>query len=231
MSMKYSNAKKYAAFLSGLVLSSLLYGQTLTDGESDTEKTDRSYAYGLIIGSDLRSTGLLFDYDAISQGLQDAIEGRDSRLSLDEALALVQQSYMAVWEQQTEENRLSEIQFLEENGRRNGVITTESGLQYEVIRAGGQEKPGAEAVVLVNYEGKFTDGTIFDSSYERGEAYEIPLDQVIPGWAEGLRLMGTGDTFILYIPSKLAYGETGWGSIPPYTPVIFKVDLLEILDL
>ncbi|MDR0731555.1 MAG: FKBP-type peptidyl-prolyl cis-trans isomerase, partial [Treponema sp.] len=199
--------KKFGGLLAGLIMASSLQAQ---DGAAEEQKkTDISYAYGLIIGSDLQGTGLEFDYDALSQGLQDAIEGRDSHLSLDDAVALVQQSYMAVWERQAEENRLSEIQFLEENGKRNGVITTESGLQYEVIRAEGKQKPGADAVVLVNYEGTLTDGTVFDSTYERGGAFEIPLDQVIPGWAEGVRLMGTGDTFIFYIPSGLAYGENG----------------------
>jgi FKBP-type peptidyl-prolyl cis-trans isomerase FkpA len=200
------------------------------DTGTSTDKRDRSYAYGLIIGSDLKSTGLEFDFYAISQGLRDAIEGRESRLTLDEAIALVQQSYMVMMEQQMEENRQQELQFLEDNGKRNEVVTTESGLQYEVISTGGGEKPSLRSVVLVNYEGTLVDGTIFDSSYTRGEPEEIPLSMVIPGWSEGLCLMGVGDVYILYIPSHLAYGRDGTGQIiPPYTPLVFRVELLEIL--
>jgi FKBP-type peptidyl-prolyl cis-trans isomerase len=196
-----------------------------------TEEEDRSYAYGLIIGSDLKTIGLEFDYYALSQGLRDALEDRDSRISLDEAVALIQQSNLAMMERQSEENRLSEIRFLEENGKREGVFTTASGLQYEILREEGGEKPNPNALVRVNYEGTFTNGTIFDSSYLREEPDDIPLDRVIPGWSEGLCLMGEGDMYTLYIPSHLAYGESGAQNvIPPYTTLIFKVELLAILD-
>ncbi|MDR2135737.1 MAG: FKBP-type peptidyl-prolyl cis-trans isomerase [Treponema sp.] len=218
------NIKKYAALALCLALAPSIYGQTAADA-----KADRSYAYGLAIGSDLKSIGLEFDYDAVSQGIRDAIEGREARFTMDEALALVQQSYMAALERQTEENRLKEIQFLEENGKRRGVVTTASGLQYEVVRAAGKEKPNPQSVVRVNYEGTFTDGTVFDSSFERGEPSDIPLDMVIPGWSEGLCLMGVGDVYTLYIPSRLGYGEGGAQTIAPYTPLVFKVELLEIL--
>jgi FKBP-type peptidyl-prolyl cis-trans isomerase len=223
--------KKCAALLWALTLVSSLSARAVIDEGTSTEKRDRSYAYGLIIGSDLKSTGLELDFYAISQGLRDAIEGRESRLSLDEAISLVQQSYMAMVEQQVEENRQQELQFLEENGKRNEVFTTESGLQYEVLSVTGGEKPSLRSVVLVNYEGALADGTVFDSSYMRGEPEEIPLNMVIPGWSEGLCLMGVGDVYILYIPSHLAYGRDGTGQIiPPYTPLIFRVELLEILQ-
>jgi FKBP-type peptidyl-prolyl cis-trans isomerase len=226
--MKHRNTKTYAAFLLGLTLIAPLYGQTPADGS--TEKTDLSYAYGLIIGSDLKSTGLEFDYDAISRGLRDAIEGLNPRLTLEDAVALVQQNYMDIVARQTEENRQKEARFFEENGKRAGVRATESGLQYEVIYAAGREKPNLQSVVRVNYEGTFTDGTVFDSSYERGEPENIPLEMVIPGWSEGVCLMGEGDIYTLYIPSRLGYGENGAQTIPPYTPLIFRVELLEILD-
>ncbi|MDR2176664.1 MAG: FKBP-type peptidyl-prolyl cis-trans isomerase [Treponema sp.] len=226
--VKHCGIKKYAVPVLGLMLASSLYGQTADAAGAD--KTDRGYAYGLVIGSELKNAGLEFDYDAISQGIRDAFEGRDSRFTLDEAVALLQQSYAVVMERQTEENRLKEIQFLEENGKRGGVITTESGLQYEVLRAEGREKPHSRSVVRVNYEGTFTDGTVFDSSFERGEPSDIPLNMVIPGWSEGLRLMGVGDIYTLYIPSRLGYGEEGAQTIAPYTPLIFKVELLEILE-
>ncbi|MDR2747480.1 MAG: FKBP-type peptidyl-prolyl cis-trans isomerase, partial [Treponema sp.] len=217
--------KKFAALLMGLIAASSLQAQN----GPEQEKTDISYAYGLIIGSDLKGAGIKFDYDALTRGLRDSIEGSDSRMSLEEAVSLVQNAYQEVMERQAKENQAKEVLFFEANGKRPGVIATASGLQYEVIQGGGKEKPGPEAVVRVNYEGKFTDGNIFDSSYERGEAEEIPLNQVIPGWAEGLQLMGVGDTFNFYIPSRLAYGENGGGTIPPYTPLVFKVELLGIL--
>ncbi|MDR3247169.1 MAG: FKBP-type peptidyl-prolyl cis-trans isomerase [Treponema sp.] len=222
--------KKFVFVFLGLVAASSLYARAVLDSGVDPEKTDNSYAYGLVIGSDLKGTGIEFDYYAIAQGLRDAIEERESRFSIDEAISLVQQSFQAAMDQQAEENRRKESQFFVENGAREGVITTESGLQYEAVHVAGGEKPGPQALVRVNYEGKLTDGTIFDSSYEREEPADIPLDRVIPGWSEGLQLMGVGDTYTLYIPSRLGYGEEGAGqAIPPYSPLIFKVELLEIL--
>jgi FKBP-type peptidyl-prolyl cis-trans isomerase len=224
--MKHS-VKAIGALLMGLILASSLQAQNGPAG--DQEKIDTSYAYGLIIGSDLKDVGIEFDYTALGQGLRAAIEGQDARMSLEEAISLVQRAYQAAMERQSEENRVKEARFFEENGKRRGVTTTASGLQYEVIQGGTGEKPGPQAVVRVNYEGKFTDGRIFDSSYERNEVQEIPLNRVIPGWTEGVQLMGVGDTFTFYIPSRLAYGENGGGTIPPHTPLVFKVELLGIL--
>jgi FKBP-type peptidyl-prolyl cis-trans isomerase len=221
--------KKLGGFLAGLVLVSSLQAQNGPEG--DRKKLDLSYAYGLVIGSDLKDTGLEFDYNAFAEGLRDSIEGLNSRITLDEAISLMQQAYQSVMAERAENNRLKEALFLEENGKRGGVLNTASGLQYEVVERKGGEKPGPAAVVRVNYEGKFIDGTTFDSSYERGQPMEIPLNSVIPGWAEGLQLMGVGDIFILYLPSKLAYGENGGGAIPPYTPLVFRVELLGILPL
>jgi FKBP-type peptidyl-prolyl cis-trans isomerase len=219
--------KKLGALLAGLALAASLQAQNGPAG--DREKIDLSYAYGLVIGSDLKDTGLAFDYNAFAEGLRDSLEGLNSRITLDEAVSLMQQAYQAVMAERAEESRQREALFLEENRKRSGVRNTASGLQYEVVEGKGGEKPGPLAVVRVNYEGKFIDGTTFDSSYERGQPMEIPLNQVIPGWAEGVQLMGVGDTFILYLPSKLAYGENGGGAIPPYTPLIFRVELLGIL--
>jgi FKBP-type peptidyl-prolyl cis-trans isomerase len=228
--MKYYLVKKYGGLALGLVVAASLYARPMRDSEN-REKTNNSYAYGLVIGSDLKNTGIEFDYPAITEGLRDAIEGRDARMTVEEAITLVQRSFMAVMERQAEENRQKETLFLAENGKRQGVITTESGLQYEVVRTGEGTKPDAQAVVRVNYEGKLTDGTVFDSSYERGQPADIPLDRVIPGWSEGICLMGEGDSYILYIPSHLAYGERGAGDmIPPNATLIFRVELLEILN-
>ena len=119
--------------------------------------------------------------------------------------------------------------FLQENALREGVKTTESGLQYEVLVAGKGAKPSAESTVKVHYEGTLIDGTVFDSSYERGEPIEFPLNGVIKGWTEGLQLMPVGAKYKLYIPYELGYGERGAGqNIPPYATLIFTVELLEI---
>ena len=119
--------------------------------------------------------------------------------------------------------------FLQENALREGVKTTESGLQYEVLVAGKGAKPSAESTVKVHYEGTLIDGTVFDSSYERGEPIEFPLNGVIKGWTEGLQLMPVGAKYKLYIPYELGYGERGAGQqIPPYATLIFTVELLEI---
>ena len=120
-------------------------------------------------------------------------------------------------------------QFLAENAKREGVKTTESGLQYEVIEATLGQKPKATDKVKVHYEGTLIDGTIFDSSYKRGEAISFPLNGVIKGWTEGLQLMSVGSKYKFFIPYQLAYGERGAGaSIPPYAALIFTVELLGI---
>jgi len=118
------------------------------------------------------------------------------------------------------------IAFLEENGKREGVITTESGLQYEIVKNGDGPTPSETSTVSVFYEGTLIDGTVFDSSYETGDTVTFPLDQVIPGWTEGLQLMPVGSTFKFYIPSNLAYGGRDNGPIPANSTLIFKVELL-----
>jgi FKBP-type peptidyl-prolyl cis-trans isomerase len=121
-------------------------------------------------------------------------------------------------------------EFLAENSKRPGINITPSGLQYEVIREGTGAKPNAEDEVRVHYEGKLIDGTVFDSSYENGEPIEFPLYRVIPGWSEGVQLMSIGSKYILYIPYGLGYGESGAGPIPPYSTLIFEVELLDIIN-
>jgi FKBP-type peptidyl-prolyl cis-trans isomerase len=197
-----------------------------TSGATDS---DISYALGLVLGSDLKQFGLQFDYTALAQGIQATVEGKETRMSLEEAVGLVQTAYMAAMNRQAEEAREKSERFLTENGKKAGIVITASGLQYEVVVQGQGNKPAATDEVTVNYEGKFIDGTVFDSSYTRGEPAEFPLDQVIPGWSEGIQLMTVGSTYRLYIPSSLAYGERGAGNmIPPNSVLIFQVELLSI---
>jgi FKBP-type peptidyl-prolyl cis-trans isomerase FkpA len=195
------------------------------------EQAKTSYAFGLIIGSDLSQTGLEFDYAAFTEGLKASVQqSQEALYTRDEAIALVQAALQEALDKRAEKNRLEEIQFLTENGGKEGVKSTESGLQYEVLAEGSGEKPRETDLVRVHYEGALVDGTIFDSSYERGESAEIPLNQVIPGWAEGIQLMNAGSRYRFFIPSGLAYGGQGAGQvIPPYSTLVFTVELLEII--
>jgi FKBP-type peptidyl-prolyl cis-trans isomerase len=190
---------------------------------------DVSYAFGMNVGSSLKQSSLKPDYDAFSQGLKDVLEDRETRFTQEEAVSKIQEAFDAIMEKQNEGLRQEEIDFLAENSKKAGISITSSGLQYEVISEGTGAKPGRDDTVRVNYEGTFTDGTVFDSSYQRGEPVEFPLSGVIPGWTEGIQLMSEGARYRFYIPSDLAYGPQGRPSIPPYSPLIFEVELISIV--
>jgi FKBP-type peptidyl-prolyl cis-trans isomerase FkpA len=191
---------------------------------------DTSYAFGVALGSDFKQAGLVFDYDALLEGFRDTLEGNATRITLDEAMPLIQNAMRDAMTRQIAENRQKGIDYLTENGKKAGVRTTPSGLQYELVSPGTGSKPSASDTVSVHYEGTLLDGTIFDSSYERGEPARFPLDQVIAGWTEGIQLMEVGSTYRLFIPSDLAYGEQGVRDfIPPNSTLIFKVELLDIV--
>ena len=164
-----------------------------------------SYQLGMQVAQVLQQYGLkVLDYDAFRQGVEKALNAG----------------------KQAKENG---EKFLADNAKRAEVKTTASGLQYEVLEATLGQKPKATDKVKVHYEGTLTDGTVFDSSYKRGEPITFGLNQVIKGWTEGLQLMSVGSKYRLYIPYQLAYGEQGaGGSIPPYAALIFTVELLGI---
>ena len=190
-----------------------------------------SYAFGLVIGNNLKSTGVALDYAAFSQGVRDGMENRTGVMSLDEANAMAQQAIADSTAKAGAANKEKEAAFLAENGKKPGIMSTASGLQYQVITEGDGQRPTASDVVKVDYVGSLTDGTVFDSSIARGEPMVLPLEGVIPGWTEGLQLMKVGSKYILYIPSALAYGETGAGGvIPPNATIVFEVTLLGIED-
>lgn len=195
---------------------------------------DTSYAVGMALGADLRQQTQLYliplNYDAFARGFKDSMEGNEPRISLDASADLIRVAMIAAMEKQAEDNTAKEVKFFEENGKKSGINTTPSGLQYEVITQGSGQKPTALDVVSVHYEGTLLDGTVFDSSYDRGEPAEFPLNAVIAGWAEGIQLMNVGSVYRLFIPSKLAYGDQGAGNIiSPNATLIFKVELLQIL--
>jgi FKBP-type peptidyl-prolyl cis-trans isomerase FkpA len=224
-----------AMVMAGSVLFSCIAGgKTDTPAKTDAPggaDTDVSYAFGVVLGSDLKQLGLRFDYGALARGIEEAVEGKESRLTMEEAVAVVQNAYITAMTRLSDENKTKNEQFMTENAQKTGIITTASGLQYEVITPGNGRKPGETDVVSVNYQGSLIDGTVFDSSYDRGQPVEFPLDQVIPGWSEGIQLMSVGSTYRLYIPSNLAYGEQGAQNvIPPNSALIFEVELLAIED-
>ncbi|MDR2444946.1 MAG: FKBP-type peptidyl-prolyl cis-trans isomerase [Spirochaetaceae bacterium] len=198
------------------------------DGAADA---DTSYAFGMLIGADIKPLGLTFNYNAFTEGMKAYIED-NARITEEEAVAIVEQAIDEARKRESEANLESGKRFLEENSKKNGIITTESGLQYEVIKETDGPKPSADGVVQVNYEGSLVDGKIFDSSYKREEPVEFPLNQVIAGWTEGIQLMSPGSHYKFYIPPELGYGDqsVGNGLIPANSVLIFDVELLDILE-
>ena len=224
--------KKYTVAVFLFLLAITVHAKGIRDDYNLTgEKTRTSYAFGMTVGSDLNQAGLELDYAAFTEGLRAAMEQDHTRLDQDEALEIVQNAFERAMGKQAAELQEKEMVFLAENASREDVQLTESGLQYIVLEQGSGPKPAAGDTVRVHYEGALIDGTIFDSSYQQDQPEEIPLDMVIPGWAEGIQLMNTGGKCILYIPSQLAYGERGAGYvIPPYSTLVFTIELLEIIS-
>jgi FKBP-type peptidyl-prolyl cis-trans isomerase FklB len=219
-----------AVALVGLVLAGC---DSQTSVELDTPAQKASYGIGLNMGKSLAQEGMDdLDSNAVAQGIEDAIGKKEQRLKDDElveAFAFLQKRAEERMATMNEESAKAGKKFLEENGKREGVVTTESGLQYEVLKKAEGDQPKATDVVSVHYEGKLTDGSVFDSSIERGSPIELPVSGVIPGWVEGLQLMHVGEKYKLYIPSELAYGEQSpTPAIPANSVLVFELELLEI---
>ena len=196
-----------------------------------------SYALGLGIGHQLKGLGgdkLVID--DFAQAVKDVISGGKTQMDIKEA-QIVASNFMAEVEEENKKKReeigamlkLAGEQFLADNAKKPGVTVTASGLQYEVLTQGNGRKPKATDSVKCHYEGRLIDGTVFDSSYRRGTPATFGLNQVIAGWTEGVQLMQEGAKYRVYIPFNLAYGANGAGdSIPPYSALIFDVELIEI---
>jgi len=203
------------------------------DIKKASEPQKAAYGIGLNMGKSLVQGGLNdIDIEAFTQGVEDALGSQESKFSdleLEAAFSFLQREVEGKLARLGEENMAAGKKFLEENGKRKGVVTTASGLQYEVLKKASGAKPKATDVVSVHYEGKLIDGKVFDSSVARGQPVEFPLNQVIKGWTEGLQLMQVGEKYRLYIPGNLAYGEQSPSNdIPPNAVLVFDVELLGI---
>jgi len=204
----------------------------------ETEKDKFSYALGLDIGKKIMHAKDDLDVDVLAQGLADRMAGgtllmeeKDAVPILKETFGRLQQKQQEMSQEKGKENIEKGKKYLEENGKKEGVVTTESGLQYKVIKEGTGTKPAATDKVKVHYAGTLIDGTEFDSSLKRGQPAEFPLNGVIKGWTEGIQLMAPGAKYIFYIPSELGYGANPrpGGPIGPNEVLIFEVELLEVL--
>jgi FKBP-type peptidyl-prolyl cis-trans isomerase FklB len=193
-----------------------------------------SYGVGRQMGEQLASNPFDgVDAEAVAQGVLDALNGKDSQVArpdLEEAFRIIGTRMQEKMEQQAKaKSKIGEL-FLAENAKKEGITVTESGLQYEIITAGTGEKPTAKSRVKTHYHGTLIDGTVFDSSVQRGEPIDFAVGGVIAGWTEALQLMPVGSKWRLYIPHNLAYGERGAGpTIAPFSALIFDVELLEIV--
>jgi FKBP-type peptidyl-prolyl cis-trans isomerase len=200
--------------------------------------TEQRLSYGIAygLGQRMKADGVPLDTDAFGVGLADSLAGTESRMTQEEIAAEMQayqekanKEHEAAQKALGEANLATASAFLAENGAREGVVTTESGLQYEVLTEGTGPKPGTEDTVEVHYRGTLVDGTEFDSSYSRGETVTFGVGQVIPGWTEALQLMPVGSKWKLAIPADLAYGAGGAGQIiGPNAALVFEVELIGI---
>ncbi len=188
-----------------------------------------SYALGLSMAQNFKGSGIQsINADDFAEALRDVYEDKEKKMSYDEAKKVVQEFFTELEANAGAMNEELGKKFLEQNAQQEGVKVTESGLQYLVLKEGDGAKPGPNDVVTVHYTGRLIDGTVFDSSVERGEPATFAVGQVIPGWVEGLQLMSEGAAWRLFTPSNLAYGPHGTGPIQPNSTLIFDVQLIKV---
>lgn len=214
-------------FFSALAVCSLVFTPMSQAEDKKPESLSErvSYAYGLMVAQQLTEKGVEIDFDQFAAGFKGVLDGAEPALSEDEVSTAFEENREAL-----EEAKLAAAKkVLEEYGKKEGVTTTESGLQYEVMKEGDGDKPSSTDKVEVHYHGTLPDGTVFDSSVERGQKISFPLNGVIKGWTEGLQLMQVGAKYRFLIPSDLAYGERGSPpKIGPNQPLFFEVELFGI---
>ncbi|GJL82123.1 MAG: peptidyl-prolyl cis-trans isomerase [marine bacterium B5-7] len=229
--------KPYLNVGCGALLSLFAASTVLAADESlDSELQKYSYAMGYSIGNQVLnqfgSENIDLDPAAFARAIRDAMSQQDPALAPEEMQAVVmarREKQMAEMQEAADKAKATGEAFLKENGQRDGVVTTDSGLQYEILTEGAGDSPKATDTVVVHYRGTLLDGTEFDSSYRRENPATFALDGIIPGWKEVLQLMNVGAKWKVYIPSELAYGERGAGdTIGPNEALIFEIELLEV---
>lgn len=230
--------KKVSVLVAAAVVSGMFFTscgpKTNVSLKSDVDSV--SYAIGVSTGLGYKENlktlpGVEANVDALIAGFVQAIKGDSTKMNMEEAREYMQKYFVEASAKEANKTKEEGEKFLADNKTKSGVITTESGLQYQVITEGTGAKPTAEDHVKVHYTGTLLDGTKFDSSIDRGEPAEFPVSQVIKGWTEGLQLMPVGSKYIFWIPSDLAYGDRGAGQmIKPNSTLKFEVELLEIVN-
>ena len=231
--MKLHRLAASVAVLS-LVLAGCDNNKAVDSADLKTPAQKASYGIGLSMGKNLSQEGMDdLDSQAVALGIEDALAKKDQRLTdeeLMEAFGFLQSRAQERMSALNDEAAKAGADFLAENAKRDGVTTTESGLQYEVVKKAEGAQPKVSDVVSVHYQGTLVDGSVFDSSIERGEPVEFPVGGVIPGWVEGLQLMSVGEKYKFYIPSELAYGaQSPTPAIPANSTLVFEVELLAIV--
>ena len=216
-----------------LVVSVISSCQNLTqqkfnfDEANELEKV--SYSIGINVATSIKSEGLdSINSFYISKGFQDVFENKDLAINIEESNKIIGEYFNKKQDAKNQRLAIDSKIFLEENKQKDGVMTTESGLQYLILSEGRGNNPTLNDNVTVHYHGTLIDGTIFDSSVDRKQPATFPLNGVIPGWQEALQMMSVGSKWKIFIPSELAYGESGAGAIGPNSTLIFEVELLSI---
>lgn len=215
----------------GLCLVFICASMSVKSQQEMTKEQKQSYAIGANMGQGITHDGVTIDIESFTQGVKDGIAGKNkfTDTEMQEIFTQLQQDLQAKKGDQATAEKAKGKAFLEENKKNKGVITTASGLQYKIVTMGKGPKPSDTSTVTVNYKGSLIDGTVFDSSEKQGKPISFPLNQVIPGWTEGVQLMPVGSKFIFYIPSELGYGDNGAGGvIPGGATLIFEIELLSI---
>jgi FKBP-type peptidyl-prolyl cis-trans isomerase FklB len=223
--------KKLFHLLSFGILS-LFFITSTSAVELKTEEQKLSYALGVYFAQSINKQNFDIDNEQFLQAIEDILNNADLQMSqaeIQEALSKYQQKVAAERNNIAASNKAAGEKFLADNSKKDGVVTTDSGLQYKVIKEGDGEKPGVDSNIKVHYHGTHINGDVFDSSYERGEPISLSLNQVIKGWQEAVPMMKVGSKWKIFVPAELAYGERGAGaSIQPNETLLFDIELLGI---
>lgn len=220
---------KISYILAGMVVTSHMAFAQKIELKTDVQKA--SYTIGQQIGKNMREQGLEIDVDILAASIKEALAAKPSQMSeqdMQQAMMQLQQTMQKKQEELAAVNLDKGKKYLEENKKKSDVKTTATGLQYKIVKEGSGESPKDESIVKVHYKGTLLDGSEFDSSYKRNKPAEFPVNGVIKGWTEALKMMKPGAKWELAIPADLAYGPMGRPGIPPNSVLLFDVELLEV---